>query len=235
MKHPPETSVDLCRVRAVLLDVDGTMYRQGPVRLAMLWGLARQALTQGGLRDLMIVREYRRRREADAGVPGRGALEAQFADVASASGEGIDRVEQVVVDWILRRPLAAVARSKRGSLVAFLEALAANGIRTAACSDYPAADKLAALGVSVDVQVSAVDEGVRVTKPDPLLLLEAARELGTAPDACLVIGDRLEMDGAAAAAAGMQFVLVVDDATFGELTRRLTASRAPATGGRASA
>jgi HAD superfamily hydrolase (TIGR01509 family) len=42
-------------------------------------------------------------------------------------------------------------------------------------------------------------------KPDPEGYLLAARTLGVEPAQCLVIGDRLDADGAAAQAAGMAF------------------------------
>jgi HAD superfamily hydrolase (TIGR01509 family) len=47
-----------------------------------------------------------------------------------------------------------------------------------------------------------------VAKPDPELLLRAARDLGVAPADCLFVGDVDRVDGAAARAAGMAFALL---------------------------
>jgi beta-phosphoglucomutase-like phosphatase (HAD superfamily) len=45
-------------------------------------------------------------------------------------------------------------------------------------------------------------------KPSPDGLLLAASSLTAEPKRCLVIGDRLDADGAAANAAGMEFRLI---------------------------
>lgn len=47
-----------------------------------------------------------------------------------------------------------------------------------------------------------------VAKPDPELLLRAARELGVAPALCLYVGDVDRVDGRAARGAGMAFALL---------------------------
>ena len=45
-------------------------------------------------------------------------------------------------------------------------------------------------------------------KPNPEFMWEAARELGVEPEACLVVGDSLEVDIAGAAAAGMRSIWI---------------------------
>jgi len=47
-----------------------------------------------------------------------------------------------------------------------------------------------------------------VAKPDPELLLRAARELGASPEHCVFVGDVDRVDGQAARAAGMAFALL---------------------------
>jgi HAD superfamily hydrolase (TIGR01549 family) len=56
------------------------------------------------------------------------------------------------------------------------------------------------------VRLDSAVEGV--AKPDPELLLRAARALGVDPPDCLYVGDLDRVDGAAARAAGMHFALL---------------------------
>jgi HAD superfamily hydrolase (TIGR01509 family) len=61
----------------------------------------------------------------------------------------------------------------------------------------------------VDLFGALMDSGIEgVAKPDPELLLRAARSLGVAPEESLFVGDVDRVDGAAARAAGMAFALI---------------------------
>jgi HAD superfamily hydrolase (TIGR01509 family) len=77
-------------------------------------------------------------------------------------------------------------------------------------SDYPPAAKLAALGVDqyFDVAVCAQDAEVRAFKPSPRGIRVALARLGVEPREALYVGDRPEVDAAAAAAAGVPCVIV---------------------------
>jgi HAD superfamily hydrolase (TIGR01549 family) len=95
-----------------------------------------------------------------------------------------------------RRFLQAVADFRRG------------GGKTAVVSDYPARRKLAAMKVGdlFDAVVACGETGgPNGLKPCPHGLLLAAEQLRVSPDDCLVIGDRVAVDGEAARAAGMDF------------------------------
>lgn len=68
--------------------------------------------------------------------------------------------------------------------------------------------QLASVGVR-DLFGALKDSGREgVAKPDPELLLRAARELSVPPAHCLYVGDVDRVDGAAARAAGMAFALL---------------------------
>ncbi len=99
----------------------------------------------------------------------------------------------------------------RPGLVDVLDAIAATGARLGAVSDYPADRKLAGARHRRPLRRGAVGPGsarVGVFKPDPKGLLVALGQLGVEPGEALYVGDRAEVDGRAAAAAGMRCVLV---------------------------
>jgi HAD superfamily hydrolase (TIGR01509 family) len=130
---------------------------------------------------------------------------AQYAAAADVLGTSPDEVERIVDEWMYRRPLKWLRWCRRRGLVEFLDWLDRNGLRKGVLSDYPAEDKLDALGLSgrFDPIVSAVDPGVDAFKPDPRGYLEAARRWGFEPAEVLYVGDRADVDVAGARAAGM--------------------------------
>lgn len=195
------------RYAAWLVDLDGTLYRSRPVQLAMAaelllfgWGAVKT------LRSFRHAHEELRGQNPDQASLALSPFQRQLNHAAQKLGRSPDDVERTVREWMFRRPLKWVARSKRAQLLHTLAQYRAGGGKTALVSDYPATGKLQALGALslFDLVVSNGEPGgPSKLKPDPEGYLSAAARLGVAPEACLVIGDRDDADGAAARAAGM--------------------------------
>lgn len=191
---------------AWLVDLDGTLYAPLPVKLAM--GVE---LLLCGRRALPVIRAFRRRHEdlrersleAD-----ESAFELQLELAAGDLGLAPELVRPIILEWMVERPGPWLRRFRRRRLIAELRAFIAGGGRAALVSDYPALRKLEALGLKdlFEVVVASGDPGGPARlKPAPDGFLAAAHALGVPPEQCLVIGDRPDADGAAAAAAGMRF------------------------------
>ena len=213
----PAPAPDLAGVRALLLDVDGTLYDQGRLRRAMLARLLRFAAGSplAGTRVLRALRAYRHAQERLRAAPPEGdaivdVAAAQLADAAARSGVPAAEVRAAVARWMDAEPLDLLARHARPGLTEFLRAAGERGVPVGVVSDYPAAAKLRALGVAELVRcvVCAQDADVGCFKPHPRGLLAGARRLGAAPADVLYVGDRASVDGAAARAAGMRCVIV---------------------------
>jgi putative hydrolase of the HAD superfamily len=200
----------LGRHRAWLIDLDGTLYWPAPVRAAMAVELlltGRQAI--GVIRRFRHEHERLRLEAADTGNPYR----QQLARTAAACGLPLERVEALVDDWLIARPLKWVSLFRRRGLIRLARRLKAAGGHLAVVSDYPARRKLAALGLAdlVDVVVANGEvPGPARLKPCPDGYAMAAGLLNVPSQECLVIGDRHDADGEAAARAGMTFVHVSD-------------------------
>jgi HAD superfamily hydrolase (TIGR01509 family) len=200
------------RYAAWLVDLDGTLYRPTPVKLAMALELA--LFGWGALRTLRTFRhahEQLRQLDDPSASLVASPFERQLAHAARTLGRSSADVEPVVREWMFERPLKWVARSKRAPLLTALAEFRAQGGKTALVSDYPASGKLRALGASelFDLVVSNGEPGgPSKLKPDPEGYLSAASRLGIEPGRCLVIGDRDDADGAAARAAGMAVHLI---------------------------
>ena len=191
---------------AWLVDLDGTLYRPGPVKLAMA-----AELLLFGWSAIKTLRAFRHAHEelreaAEAATLAESPFQRQLAHAARALGKTPAEIEPVVRQWMFQRPLTWVARFKRQALLDELARYHEGGGKTALVSDYPASDKLKALGALqlFDVVVSSGEPGgPSKLKPDPEGYLSAAQRLGVEPARCLVIGDRDDADGAAARSAGM--------------------------------
>ena len=200
----PGGRVDWDRLRLAVFDLDGTLYSQARLRRRLL---PRLALAAAAAPDLLrIVPALRRAREDLAEAGARDFEDALFARAAARARAPEARVRAVARDWLLDRPLPHLAACRIPGAPEVFAALRARGLAVAVWSDYPAAAKLAALGLRADLVLSAHDAEVGVQKPDPRGLAVAAARAGAAPAQVLMIGDRPERDGAAAARFGAAFL-----------------------------
>lgn len=197
--------------RALLFDVDGTLYRQPPLRLRMAAELLASPLRGpvAALRAARGVAVFRRTREALRGE--RGGLERlQYTRAAERAGVDAEALETWVHEWIHQRPLRHLRRLRAAGLVELLDALAERGLRAGVFSDHPARAKLEALGVGgrFDPVLCATDPEIDAFKPDPRGFLRACELWGLAPDEVLYVGDRADVDAEGARRAGMPCVIV---------------------------
>ena len=199
-------------IDAIVLDVDGTLYRQGPVRRQMALRLAGACVTQP-LRTRRAVRAIRAFRDnletIRAGLPENADHPAQqLQRTVEQTGMPEELVQSLIEEWMFKRPLAVIGGYPRKGLHRFLRQALHCGIRLGVFSEYPSEGKLECLGVRdpFSVVVSSCDPEVRRFKPDPAGFLHVARQLGSNPETTLVIGDRDDADGAGARAAGMRYV-----------------------------
>jgi phosphoglycolate phosphatase/putative hydrolase of the HAD superfamily len=193
---------------AWLVDLDGTLYDAKWVKLAMACELA-----IGGWSAVATLRRFRHAHEALRGQVAEDELGPFGMQLEVTARElGVDRaaVHAHVTTWMIRRPGKWIRMFRRRSLFGEIAAFRASGGRTALVSDYPATEKLVALGHSdlFDVVVASGEPGgPRRLKPAPDGLLAAAELLRVPAPRCLVLGDR-DVDRAAADAASMAFRLV---------------------------
>jgi FMN phosphatase YigB (HAD superfamily) len=192
-----------------LVDLDGTLYRQRWVRLAMA-----AELMLGHWRVIPLLQTFRRTQEElrqEVGQAKQCPYGQQLERVAHRFGSTPEQVRATVEYWMVERPLKWLNLCRRRQLIDEIRCFHQRGGQTAVVSDYPAAKKLQALGVMslFDVVVANGEvDGCYRLKPWPDGYLMAASRLGVAPNECLVLGDRDEIDGEAARRAGMAFELI---------------------------
>ena len=109
---------------------------------------------------------------------------------------------------MLRRPLRHLAACRYAGVQELFTGLRRAGKTVGVLSDYPAQDKLAALGLASDHVVWAGQDGVQRLKPHPRGLEVLMAQAGATPDNTVLIGDRAERDGAVALRAGTQALIL---------------------------
>jgi putative hydrolase of the HAD superfamily len=194
-------------VRLVVFDVDGTLYRQRPLRLRMARDLLLHTLTRLDLRTLAVLRRFRHLREALGEARVESFAERLIAETAAGSGCTPDEVRAIVSRWIDRHPLPYLPRSRYAGLPALFAGLRRHGKAIGVLSDYPAAAKLAALELAADHVVTADDPGIGVLKPHPKGLAALIERARATPAMTLMIGDRAERDGLVARQVGARVLL----------------------------
>jgi len=191
-------------LRCIVFDVDGTLYRQVPVRRGMALRLLSYALRDpaSALTTALFIRHYRRAQEQLRGV---GSRSDQLRVACQRSGTDCVWGMKCVEEWMEKRPLDLIAKAIYPGLTEFLAKAKQRGIKLAVVSDYPAEEKLRALGIDADFccVICSSDPRVLRFKPAPDGILAVLRELDIDPSHAIYIGDRPDVDAEAARSAGI--------------------------------
>jgi HAD superfamily hydrolase (TIGR01549 family) len=201
-------------LKALIFDLDGTLYHQGPVRRAVLMRILRDHAARPieGIRTLVALRVFRQAQEQlRSGTQSASDLSRLQIDwAARRSGMGKERIQRSLARWMVQEPLPFLAASRRSGTVELLQLAQDCGLQLGVLSDYPAEQKLISLGIRkyFDVVVAAQDREVQRFKPDPAGLLVALSRLRVCASDVLYIGDRADVDGLAASRAGVRSIIL---------------------------
>jgi len=202
-------------IRAVLLDIDGTLYHQQSLRGLMAIELATVPLALGSVHEALrvwqILKCFREEREALRAMedPSVALARVQYSLVAERVGVTPREVEMVVREWMYRRPLKYLRICRRRAMKEFFRLAADRGLRTGVFSDYPVREKLQGLGIHapLTVELCATDPEINAFKPTPKGFLYACHLWNLDPREVLYVGDRHDVDACGAKAAGMPYVI----------------------------
>jgi HAD superfamily hydrolase (TIGR01549 family) len=200
-------------LKAIVFDIDGTLYRQSMLRRAMLARLltvyARHPLR--GWRTAGVLRAYRHAQERLRSTATEGDISgAQITLTCQETHVDRRSVLDCVSRWMEQEPLQFLPQCLQPGVIEFLQACRRRGLRLGALSDYPAEAKLKALGLAAwfDVVLCAQAPDINVFKPHPRGLLVALERLGSTASETLYIGDRADVDGQTAEAAGVRCAIL---------------------------
>ncbi len=163
--------------QAIIVDMDGTLYYQKPVRLAMI---KEMLFHFWRLPDFIIVQKYRKMYE-------KGFSERERFDHLPV------RAPQVIREWMIERPLKYIKKYKDSILINILHVLRQNKVIVYIYSDYPTDEKIAFLDIHVDNTYCSDD--LSCMKPNASGMHNILMIQGISGNNVLVIGDRQDKDG----------------------------------------
>lgn len=211
--------------KAVLFDVDGTLYMQRGLRLAMARALTGYFLLHPSrAKELLALIKYRQIREHWEDISlkhfdDRLAHPKNFENLADMdmmqyryTAQKLHmtsrQVQDTVYYWMHYYPLQLLAQYKDEALCQLLEQMKSYGIVTAAYSDYPASEKLKVLHIHADYIFCSSDPAINYMKPHPKAVQIILEKLKLSEKEVLMIGDRYSKDGLAAKNVGMDYLIL---------------------------
>ena len=207
MRIAPTAPLDWNDIDLVVFDVDGTLYRQGKLRLRMLVSLLIETTRTGNWRLPKTLHTFRQCREALGEKQTHDFMSRQYVLAARKCHCLPGEVREIVEEWMERRPLPHLRACRYPGIDRLFHALAGAGKTIAVLSDYPAVAKLQALDLKADIVVAATDPEVGQLKPHPAGLRRILASTGTPPHRALMIGDRADRDGEVARRVGMRALI----------------------------
>lgn len=193
--------------KLLLLDLDGTLYHQPPVRILNSLKILFLLICSPSTRtEIRILRRYRILREVfSEQLKPIAEVETVLAIETGMTWEEIRKIRD---KWMVNQQATMVRLARRRWLLKYVHKLQQKGIQVAILSDYPISHKISQLRMLPTFQVCSEDERIRYAKPHPRGVEEIIRLSGFSPDEILFIGDREDRDGAAAIMAGVRFLMV---------------------------
>lgn len=202
---PAFTPAEWREIRLVAFDVDGTLYSQGSLRLRMARDMVIDAVGTRDLSTIKVVGCYRRIRERLAAEEVADFERILIAETAKAASTTPERVHAIVSEWIETRPLRYLRDCLFPGVPQLFSGLERAGKTVGVFSDYPANEKLTAMGLEVHHVVAASDVGLLKPHTRGLESLMAAAR-ATARET-IFIGDRADRDGVAGRRAGVRVLI----------------------------
>ena len=199
---PLSAPADWDGIRLVVFDVDGTLYRQRPLRLRMARDLLLHSLTKRDLNVISVLRNYRRIRERLADRQAADFEPALIAETAAATANTPNAVRAIATEWLERRPLPISRQLSLSRIAPIVRRPAAQGKDHRRAFGLPGGGEARRFGTD---RGSCCNRRRRerwlsqTASARPESLIVAA---GVNANATVLIGDRADRDGVAARRAG---------------------------------
>ena len=194
--------------RLVLFDMDGTLYYQRPLQLAMGLLMLKNALChKQGLLELITVLKFRKMREHWSDTE---KVDTKLYEALSKERKiSVEKAEDIIRKWIYDMPLQYLRRFRDDTLVEFVQNLQDKEVTTVVYSDYPTEDKQKVLEIPDVPGFYGGQAEIGALKPDAKGIRYIMKHYGIEDkNEVLMVGDRMSKDGLAAENAGVDYLIL---------------------------
>lgn len=194
-------------IRGIIFDLDGTLYRQKPVRRFMFWKLLKHYMLHfRQWRQLYGLYLFRRGREKTFSQ--FMSFEEQLDLTAIKAGIDSKELEKCIRYWMFERPLPLISKYRNKEILEFLQKEQEDGKRIIIYSDYPVEQKLDCLHLKPDYVFYPGVSGIQEMKPSYVAMEQILNTVKLNSEELMYIGDRMDKDGESAKLLNISFILV---------------------------
>ena len=186
--------------KTLIVDLDGTLYYQRPVWMCMaLELLGYYILHFWRIKELKIILNYRTQHNSNTPL--------NIKDFCIEQKTDMNNLNNLIQKWLFYKPLKWIKLFADRNLINNLKEQQKN-VSVIVYSDYESRQKLSVLNFKPDFEFFYDSINICFPKPNPQGLNYIASELKLHPKDILVIGDRQDKDGIAAAAFGAEYLIL---------------------------
>ena len=192
--------------KAWVLDFDGTLFYQLPVRIFMAaWLLLYYLPRPHRWKELFMLREYRRLRENLFASDSEDFYQRQLENLSQRYNMSVQEILYVVQTWMIEKPQIFIKTFQRKKLIAAIKSAQLRGMTIVIYSDNPVAEKIKALDFTPDYAFWSDDDLIKCMKPNAAGLKNIIGLLKLNREEILYIGDRDDRDGVCAKNVGVDY------------------------------
>ena len=186
--------------KALIVDLDGTLYYQKPVQICMALELLSYYLSHfWHINELFLILKYRNQHNNNQTF--------ELSSFALSQKKDIPFIERLVQTWLFDKPLKWIKLFADKDLIKTLNKIKQQ-IPIIIYSDYQTHEKLKTLSFEPSFEFSYDKKNICFLKPNPQGLKFIADQLSLSAKDILVIGDRQDKDGLAAANFGAEYLIL---------------------------
>lgn len=182
---------------AYIFDVDGTLYSQKRLRISMMFRLlAHYAIRPHRLKEIIILHCFRNCREKKEYKD--KTIDELCSTLEERFNESYDTIYRIIKKWMFIVPLDLVKKYKYKDVISFINQQYVSRKTIVIYSDYPAIDKLEAIGINYNKVFVSGENGIVEQKPSWSAMNTLLSEISIPVNKLCYIGDRDDKDRASA-------------------------------------
>ena len=196
--------MEIQMLKGFVFDVDGTLYSQKKMRIKMgVRLLSFYMLRPHRIKELYALKIFRNLREKDEWK--RAGFEELYLEIQKKTSLPLTRIEKSIQYWMFQAPLDIIKSCSYQNVISYINEQHHNQKKVIVYSDYPAADKLKAIGMEYDLVFAFGSDGIDEQKPSLQIMKAIVSKSGCTADQLLYVGDRDDRDKASAESVNMPY------------------------------